>query len=495
MVMRTLRNKVTLIIWMSGILLVALVVGLVAPSFMSGDKNLTGAAAIVDGEPVDAQEFSNALSSRLEQARQAQGGDLSEAESARVRRDTLNDLIDEQISFDHAKSLGQTMSPEEFRQELINDPGLQDGQGHFDQGRYERILQAQAEQGVTWQQAETRFQRAMLLQKVQGFWTAQAVLTPRDETQAEARYNREVKASAAVWNLDALRAKIALSDEDLHTFYSEHKRQWAKPDQVKLRQIVVRAAFGASTATAKAHADQLLAKLKAGADFKAMASTENSDEAARKSAGDMGWVAHEDLRHQAVADAAFGLKKGRISGVIETTDGFTIVKVEDRKDGFEPTFANSQAMAAKALGAQRASEQASELAHQALADLKKGMSLEAAAKATQGELVSTGWFDRDTTKALPALGMSPAFAKQMLDLDRGAALSDPVSSDKAVAIAVLIDERPGAAPTKPEAAEARAVAARRDAVADKARSLYQGWIAGLRLKADIIDQSGALAAK
>ncbi|HTA16968.1 MAG TPA: SurA N-terminal domain-containing protein [bacterium] len=228
MVMRTLRNKVSLIIWLSAILLIAMVVGLVAPNFMAGGKNLAGAAAVVNGQPVDAQEYSDALDQRLEQARQAQGGDLSEADSTKVRKDTLNSLIDEELAFDNAKSLGQTMSPEEFRRQLENDPSLQDSQGRFDESRYEQILQMQAEQGVTWQQAEQNFQRAMLLAKVRDFWASQAVLTPAEEAAAEARYNRRVKATALVWNLDRLRAQVRPTEDELHTYYSENKQQWAK---------------------------------------------------------------------------------------------------------------------------------------------------------------------------------------------------------------------------------------------------------------------------
>ncbi|HTB23484.1 MAG TPA: SurA N-terminal domain-containing protein [bacterium] len=493
MVMRTLRNKVSLIVWLSGILLVAMLIGLVAPNFLSNNKNLAGAAAVVDGQPIDPQDYSNALTAREDQARKAMGEDLSDADSNKVRRDTLNDLIDEQLAVDHAQSVGQTMSPEEFRQELMSDPSMQDSQGHFDQQRYQQILEMQSEQGYTWQQAEAKFQRALLLNKVRGFWACQAVLTPAEVAEAEARYNRQLKATAVVWNLEQLRSKVVLSDDDLHTYYSENKRQWVKPDQVKLRQILVRSGFATSTATAAAQAGKILAKLKAGADFKALASKENSDDSARKSGGDLGWVTRDDLRHEAVADAAFGLKKGAFSGVIETPDGFTIVKVEDRKKGFEPTFANSKALAAKALSGQRADALASTLAHQALAAIKAGKSIADAAKAAHGTVVSTAWFGRDDTGALPALGPNPDFAKEVCSLDKGDSLADPVTTPKAVAIAVLVDERPGKAPAKPAAALARSNEARQDALEAKAKALYQAWLVALRKKAEIVDQSGALA--
>lgn len=495
MVMRTLRNKVNLIVGMSAILLIALVVGLVAPNFMAGSKDLATAAAVVNGQPVDAQEYSRILTQRLEQERLRQGGDLSEAESNKVRRDTLNALIDEQLALAGAKSLGQTMSDEEFRAQLLNDPELKDQQGHFDQARYQRILDQEAQEGITWQDAEKNFQRGMLLGKVQNFWASQAVLSPAEAKQAEENYNREVRAKAVVWNLETLRAKIPLTDEDLHSFYSENKQRWAKPEQVKLRQILLRTDFAASSATAKAKAEQLLAKIKAGGDFKALAATENADEGARKNSGDLGWVSPRDIRQQALADAVRGLKKGQVTGVIPTPDGFYILKAEDRKDGFEPTFANSSEAAAKDLGTQRATKKASLLAYQALAALKQGKSIEEAARLSEGSLVETGWFGRDDDKALPALGESKAFAQKLLDLKKGDPIPDPVSTEKAVAVAVLAEERPGKAPSKPEDAAARAKEARESLRSAKGKALYDAWLAELHTKATIADQSGVLASK
>ncbi len=117
-----------------------------------------------------------------------------------------------------------------------------------------------------------------------------------------------------------------------------------------------------ATATAKAKADGLLAKLKAGADFKALASTENSDASAKSNGGDLGWMSRDDLRDPQLGSAALLLKKGEISPVIQTSEGYHILKAEDRKNGFEPSFENSGAKAKDELAAKRASAQASQLA-------------------------------------------------------------------------------------------------------------------------------------
>jgi len=495
MVMRTMRQNIGILKWMFLVLLLVFGVGLVMPGTM-GRKDLTSAAAVVDGEPVASQRYSRQLTARLEQERQQAGGELSEADSNKVRRDTLNDLIDEELALAHAQELGQTMSEAEFREAVMADSSLKDEQGRFDANRYQRILQMQAEQqGISWQEVEESFQRGMLLSKVRSFWAAQAVLSPAEQAAAAARTNRSVKVQAVVWDIERLRGGLTVSDEDLHTYYSNHKQDWAKPEQLKLRQILVQAQLAETTATAKARAEGLLAKLKAGADFKAIASKENADEAARKNGGDLGWVGQEDLRDGALADAAFKLKPGQVSAVVQTSQGFHILKAEDRKAGFEPTFANSRDKALKELGGQRAGKQARALASQALAAVQKGASPAEAAKQFKGSLTASGWFGRDDAQALPALGDTPAFAKAALELDKGGWLDSPAATAKAVVIAQLSDERPGAAPAKPEAADARLRAALDSARSHKAQELYKAWLDGLRKTSVIKDQSGVLAGK
>lgn len=493
--MRSMRANIGILKWMFVLLLVVFGVGLVMPGI--GNRDLATAAAVVDGEPVPASLYSRQVSARLEQERQAAGGELSEADSLRIRRDTLNSLIDEELAVQHAKSVGQTMSEAEFRDAVISDPSLKDQQGRFDSARYQQILSQQAEQTQQrWQDVEAGFQRGMLLNKVRGFWSSQAVLTPAEAAAAEARFNRQVRAQAAVWSVAKLQSGLKFTEEDLRSYYSQNKQKWAKPELLKLRQILIRADFASGSATAKAKAEGVLAKLKAGADFKALAKTENADEAARKSAGDLGELGRADLRHPELAAAIFGgLKVGQMTGVIGTTEGFHIVKVEGRKEGFEPTFANTKDKVVKELGEQRAMRDADALARKTLAAVKAGKALEAAAKANQGSVSTTGWFGRDDTKALPALGEQPSFARNLLALKLGESLDEPIASKTAVAVAVLSEERPGAAPAKPDKAAERRQAALNQGRQDKTRVLYKAWLESLHQQAVIVDRSGVLAAK
>jgi peptidyl-prolyl cis-trans isomerase D len=489
MVMRTMRANIGVLKWMFVLLLIVFGAGMVMPN--GNSRELATAAALVNGKPVAGERYSRQLQARLESERQTQG-ELTEGESLRIRREVMDSLIDEQLALEHAETLGQKISAEEFRQAVLNDPGFRNEKGGFDAARYNQLLQMQAEQGMDWKAAEANFQRGMLLQKVRGFFATQALLTPAEQAAAVARLNRQVKAQVAVWDLARLKAGLKLTDEELKEYYSKNKPRWAKAEQMKLRQILVKVDLGGSTASAKAKAEGILAKVKAGGDFKALAKSENTDPDFKENAGDIGWVSRSDLRDPVLSAEAFKLKPGQVSGVIQGNDGFHIVKAEDRKAGFEPTFENSKGKAKEELSQQRASKLAGQLAAQALAEVKKGAKLETAARAHQGTVLNTGSFGRDDKKVVPALGEAPALAQALLSLNKGEVMEQVVSNDKGVAFGQITEERPGAAPSKAEAAEARAREALNEARGRKADQLFHGWLAGLRKDAKIKDQIGVL---
>ena len=47
-----------------------------------------------------------------------------------------------------------------------------------------------------------------------------------------------------------------------------------------------------------------------------------------KDGGDWGWITRDNLRDE-LRDAAFQLKPGQHSGIVETTDGYYILQVDD----------------------------------------------------------------------------------------------------------------------------------------------------------------------
>lgn len=121
-------------------------------------------------------------------------------------------------------------------------------------------------------------------------------------------------------------------------FYDSNPELHHRPANVQLRQIVILAAGLNATdkAAKRAVAEESLKKLRDGADFAAVAA-EVSDDPMGKQGGLYGWVAAKDLV-PVLAEAAFALEPGQISGILETDVGFHILKSEGKRPEEDLSF-------------------------------------------------------------------------------------------------------------------------------------------------------------
>ncbi len=121
--------------------------------------------------------------------------------------------------------------------------------------------------------------------------------------------------------------KIIISPHKIETYYKAHQDDFKVEDEVKLRMIVLNKTSEESAPQVRKLAEEILAKLKEGASFSEMASI-YSQGSQRKEGGDWGWVERSVLRKE-LAEAAFCLKKGERSGVVENSESCYLMLVED----------------------------------------------------------------------------------------------------------------------------------------------------------------------
>jgi len=77
--------------------------------------------------------------------------------------------------------------------------------------------------------------------------------------------------------------------------------------------------------------EKIVGELKKGADFANLVEKESEDsDGIKKKGGDVGFKRRDELPKE-IADAAFGMKEGEISGLINTAHGFHIIKLEERR--------------------------------------------------------------------------------------------------------------------------------------------------------------------
>jgi peptidyl-prolyl cis-trans isomerase C len=127
--------------------------------------------------------------------------------------------------------------------------------------------------------------------------------------------------------------KIKLTDKDYEAYYNAHKKEFENPEMVRARHILVAVKPNATEEEKKAalkKAEDILEKAKKGEDFAKLASEYSDDPGSKAKGGDLGFFTAGSMVGK-FEQAAFTLKPGEISPVVETEFGYHIIKVEERK--------------------------------------------------------------------------------------------------------------------------------------------------------------------
>jgi len=122
-------------------------------------------------------------------------------------------------------------------------------------------------------------------------------------------------------------SEVIISPHKVEAFYMAHTNDFKMQDEVKLRMIVLTNTPSLEAPQPRKLAEEILAKLKEGTEFGQLAAV-YSQVPQRREKGE--WSERAILRKE-IADAAFKLKAGEYSDVIETSDGCYIILVEDIK--------------------------------------------------------------------------------------------------------------------------------------------------------------------
>jgi peptidyl-prolyl cis-trans isomerase SurA len=162
---------------------------------------------------------------------------------------------------------------------------------------------------------------------------ARLIETLKAEGRTLDMYRRDIRDGAIIYwmrtqNEDESK-KIIISPLKIEKFYKDNQEQFKVDDEVQLRMISISQAADGQPGSAKKLADEVLGKINGGVPFAEMATTYSSD-SYKKKGGERGWVERKDLKEE-LAQAAFALKPGEHSGVVELPEGCYIMLVEDKR--------------------------------------------------------------------------------------------------------------------------------------------------------------------
>jgi peptidyl-prolyl cis-trans isomerase C len=134
--------------------------------------------------------------------------------------------------------------------------------------------------------------------------------------------------------------KATVTDEEAKKFYTDNlDKYFTKPEQVKASHILIGVdakATDEEKKKAREKAEGILKEVKAGKDFAELAKT-SSTCPSKDQGGDLGYFGKGQMV-KPFEDAAFALKQGETSGVVETQFGYHIIKLTEKKSAENTSF-------------------------------------------------------------------------------------------------------------------------------------------------------------
>jgi len=132
-------------------------------------------------------------------------------------------------------------------------------------------------------------------------------------------------------------AKIVITESEIDALLAASASEEMRSDEVDLSHILVVVPESASpeqVQSRRARAEQALADLQKGADFRQVAAAFSEAPDALQG-GMMGWRAGERLP-TIFYDALKSMKPGQVSGLLRSANGFHIIRLNDRRGGASP---------------------------------------------------------------------------------------------------------------------------------------------------------------
>lgn len=149
-----------------------------------------------------------------------------------------------------------------------------------------------------------------------------------------------------ILDLASIQKTITVPEADLKTFYEQNLARLANLEERRASHILINADKAAPTAErdkARAKAQEILATLKQSPDkFAELAKKFSQDTGSASKGGDLDFFARGAM-DKPFEEAAFALKKGDTSDVVESEFGFHIIRVTDIRQPKQKTFEESRA--------------------------------------------------------------------------------------------------------------------------------------------------------
>ncbi len=329
-------------------------------------------AAKVNGEPISLERVAEAWSEQQSRFQQQVGSEIPEATKKSLQENLVESFIRQQLVSERARDAGYRVDGQRLRQAIEQEPAFQLDGKYNEQLALARLAQV----GLTAERyrADVRrdLQNAELERAIviSDFATPQEIsrrfaledeqrelrwaLLPAarylagvdvDETavvefyeQNASRWMRpeSVRLRYAELRADQLAAEVVVTEADLQDLYAQNRDRYVVPEKRRARHILI-TTEGGDEAAARKQAEAVLAEVRAGKDFSALARQYSRDSGSAAQGGDLGWADRQAFVGP-FADALFAMKQGETSDLVKTEFGFHIIRLDGIEAAKVQTF-------------------------------------------------------------------------------------------------------------------------------------------------------------
>jgi peptidyl-prolyl cis-trans isomerase D len=333
--------------------------------------------AEVNGVKISQTEFSRAFENERARLEQQFGEYFAQIAAdpnymAQIRNGVIDRLVQQELQNQLALQLGLRVSDEQVKQAIVEMPYFQIA-GQFNNDTYLRAIRQMNFQPDTFREfLREEMTRTQLVSAVAG----SDFVLPSELQQTAALQQQTRNIDYVVLTKEKMKSQVSISDEEVADYYQLNQQQFMAPEQVAVQYLelkadditlaeavteeAVRAYYeeskaqyqeeekrrvahilvdnSADDAAAEEKAKAILAELKAGADFAALAEEKSDDVVSAELGGDLDWI-ERDVMDPAFEDAAFALANvGDITDVVATEFGYHIIKLTDLQAQVEKPF-------------------------------------------------------------------------------------------------------------------------------------------------------------
>jgi peptidyl-prolyl cis-trans isomerase C len=256
----------------------------------AGEQISQGKVAVVNGSVITQEDFDREIDGVLRRLA-SMGRSFDDSQLLAIRKEVLEGLINTELLYQETQRRGITVEEAAIDEELKTLKGGFANEDEF----------------------STALSKANL---------------------SEALIRSQIKRRQAIENFIAQQfaETVTVSDKEAKDFYESHPDSFKQPEQVRASHILIKIdpqADESQRAQARQQIEHIQRKLQEGEDFATLAKTFSQDPSGARG-GDLGYFRRGEMV-KPFEEAAFALKPGEVSDPVESTFGYHLITVIDKK--------------------------------------------------------------------------------------------------------------------------------------------------------------------